>query len=97
MAFVTSSDSSTEIIVISLFKSISSNSDRIANDDLSLLIASSFTDIEIIDTVSINPRIIRYNLYENTTKNLGHIISYGPLFSSNFGSVPIDSSIRIPW
>ena len=73
MAFVTSSDSSTEIIVISLFKSISSNSDRIANDDLSLLIASSFTDIEVFDTVSINHRIIRYNLNENTTKNLGHI------------------------
>ena len=73
MAFVTSSDSSTEIIVISLFKSISSNSDRIANDDLSLLIASSFTDIEIIDTVSINHRIIPYNLYENMTKNLCHV------------------------
>ena len=53
MALGTSSDSSTEIIVISLFTSISSNSDRIAKDDLSLLIASSFTDIEIIDTVSI--------------------------------------------
>ena len=48
MAFGTFSDSSTEIIVISLFKSISSSSARIAKDDLSLLIASSFADIEII-------------------------------------------------
>ena len=83
MALGTSSDSSTEIIVISLFKSISSNSDRIAKDDLSLLIASSFTDIQTIDTC-----------------DMGHIIwliLYGPPFSSNFGSVPIDSSIRIPW
>ena len=53
MALGTSSDSSTEIIVISLFKSISSNNDRIAKDDLSRLIASSFTDIQIIDTASI--------------------------------------------
>ena len=53
MALGTSSDSSTEIIVISLFKSISSNSERITKDERSILIASSFTDIEIIDTVSI--------------------------------------------
>ena len=72
MALGTSSDSSTEIIVISLFKSISSNSDRIAKDDLSLLIASSFTDIQAIDTVSIIQKTA-YNL-----RHTGWPMLYGP-------------------
>ena len=71
MAFETW-DSSTEIIVISLFKSISSNSERIAKDDRSILIASSFKDIEIIDTVSIIQKTA-YNL-----RLTGWPMLYGP-------------------
>ena len=82
----TSSDSSIETIVISLFKSISSNSDRIASEDLSLLIASSFS-------------VLKSSIEPDETVTMDHslwFIDYGSAIPQNIINIRLHS-ISIPF